>query len=276
MRDIAGDLEQIVGGPQRYLNGVSAVDRMFAEQDTSPEYAGNNLNPTSPNFDQEMKEAVQQRNDEKAEKLKEKEEAREEEIRTREAALERQRQAREAAEKEDLADGRERPSWVPKYLTGHRHSFIVSSVDAGGGSLYYMFKITDLIRSTFFVVKSGLSLEKIEDLKTELTKYSRLLGRGFSGYNDRIQINDIFAGRKYNEVIPKEMEQVAALYQQGLISGDNLDTQAAAASIREVLSVEEIRYYANMAQNMISAGTQGISDLQGIVNALNNAATLPN
>ena len=139
-----------------------------------------------------------------------------------------------------------------------------------------MFKITDLIRSTFFVVKSGLSLEKIEDLKTELTKYSRLLGRGFSGYNDRIQINDIFAGRKYNEVIPKEMEQVAALYQQGLISGDNLDTQAAAASIREVLSVEEIRYYANMAQNMISAGTQGISDLQGIVNALNNAATLPN
>ena len=288
---IASRLEKITTDPRTYLDGWASVDRMFDDQELDPNFANNDpsdpsrLDPNSPNFDAEFAAAIKARDDERARKLKEIEEARERSRIQREELLERQRQAREAKEQQDLADGRVRPPWVAELLTNHRHSFKTDlsgreraeeeARETGVLPKWARLKLYNVNRSLMFYSGSFQSEEELESVKEELTKYSRLLGRGLGARVDRPEVGNIYSGRKYNEVVPEEMKQVVALYQQGLVSGSNLDIQEAAASIRAVLSVEEIRYYTNMARNMITAGTQGISDLEGIVNALNIAATLP-
>ena len=293
---IASRLEEIIKDPQKYLNGWAAVDRMFNDQELNPNYDNNDpsdpsrLDPNSPNFDAEFAAAIKARDDERARKLKEMEEVKERNRLKREEALERQRKAKEAARQQDLADGRIRPRWVAEHLTDHRHAFKTDLSDkqraeeeareTGVLPEWAELKLFDLYSGGYmFFSRSFRSVEELESVKEELTKYSRLLGRGLGAgvgtQGDFQAVSRIYSGRKYNEVVPEEMKQVAALYQRGLVSGSNLDIQEAAASIRAVLSVEEIRYYTNMARNMITAGTQGISDLEGIVNALNIAATLP-
>jgi len=276
-------LKVLLPNPKKYLDNTLIKNRTFklkgqfkyaSELENSDRF---NLDPLDPQFDSKFADLVAIYNkelQEKREELEKQKQKEAEEAAARKAQYEEeQRRLAEAQKQADLADGRVRPSWVPKFINDQKDMFNLQ--ENVSQSFYWVF-VVDLNRAVEFYTGEYRSKEQRDSRIEELKKYRTILGRGLSSEYDYREVTEIMDnGKKAKDVVPTEMTFVGKIYQDGLLSGSNIDSEKAAQALRDVLSDEELTYYLNMANKLVSVGNTGVTNISGIIQGLSRAKSLP-